>query len=494
MPALSLSSTAPDKIRADALIVGLFASDDAKAPPVAATPGLDAVAAAAAGIGATGRPGEVTTVPTPDGFAARRVVTVGLGPEDAVDAEAVRRAAGATARAVAGLDKAHSLLGLLDLEAAAQGHLLGAYQFTAYKTPKKPAVNKVSLAVPRADKAMRAVVDRARVTASAVIRARDFVNTAPNELSPEVFADRASRAARAAGLTVQVMTEKALERGGYGGVLGVGSGSSRPPRMLRITHSPEAAKKATPKVALVGKGVTFDSGGLSLKPAAGMDKMTSDMAGAAAVIATMIAVAELDLPLRVTATVPMVENLPSASSYRPGDVLTMRGGKTVLVLNTDAEGRLILADAITRACEDDPDYLLETSTLTGAQMVALGAQTMGVMGSPTLRDRVAGLGREVGEDAWAMPLPPALRRGLDSSLADLANVSGNRWGGMLVAGHFLSEFVADGVTWAHLDVAGPSFHSGKPDGYTVAGGTGVPVRTLLATLEELASGTDLRDT
>ncbi len=493
MPKLSLSSTAPDKVRADALIVGLVTAAEPDGVPRSATPGLDAVATAAAGIGATGKAGQVVTIPAPDGFAVSRVVTVGLGAEEHIDAEAVRRAAGSASRAVTGLGRAHSLLGLLDLSAAAEGHALGAYVFTTYKEPGDPPIGNMTLAVPRADKAMRTVLDRARITAGAVARARDFVNTAPNELSPEIFASRAADAARAAGLTVQVMTEKSLERGGYGGILGVGSGSTRPPRLLRITHTPKGATKNAPTVALVGKGVTFDSGGLSLKPAAGMDKMTSDMAGAAAVIATMIAVAESELPLAVTATVPMVENLPSGSSYRPGDVLTMRGGKTVLVLNTDAEGRLILADAIVRACEDEPDYLLETSTLTGAQMVALGAGTMGVMGSEKLRDRVAELGREAGEDAWAMPLPPALRKGLDSPLADLANVSDNRWGGMLVAGHFLASFVADGVTWAHLDVAGPSFHSGRPHGYTVAGGTGVPVRTLLATLEELANGADLHD-
>jgi leucyl aminopeptidase len=217
-----------------------------------------------------------------------------------------------------------------------------------------------------------------------------------------------------------------------------------------------------------------------------MDHMTSDMAGAAAVVATVIAAAALKLPVAVTATVPMAENLPSGSSYRPGDVLRHRGGRTVHVLNTDAEGRLVLADAIVRACEDKPDYLLETSTLTGAQVVALGNRTMGVMGTPELRDRVAELAREVGEGGWAMPLPEELREGLESPLADLSNVSGDRAGGMLVAGHYLATFVADGVAWAHLDVAGPAFNTGKAYGYTAEGGTGVPVRTLLATLADLA--------
>lgn len=489
MPKLSLSATAIERVRCDALIVGVCSQPGEGGGLRAATAVPASITETAASLGATGKRGETTVFLAPD-VAATRVVTVGLGSGATPDAETIRFAAGAASRACAGFAKVVSTLGLVDLEAAAQGHVLGAYEFDTYKARSTKPVGAVVLAVGKADRAARATLDRATFTAEAVIRARDFVNTAPNDLSPVTFADQAAVAAREAGLAVQVLTEKALERGGFGGILGVGSGSVRPPRLVRITYRPTKSKTS---VALVGKGVTFDSGGLSLKPAAGMENMTSDMAGAAAVIATVIAASQLELPLEVTATVPMAENLPSGSSYRPGDVLRMRGGKTVHVLNTDAEGRLILADAITRACEDKPDYLLETSTLTGAQMVALGSTTMGVMGSPTLRDRVAALGREIGEDAWAMPLPPSLRKGLDSSVADLANVSPNRWGGMLVAGHFLSEFVADGVTWAHLDVAGPAFHGGRANGYTAKGATGVPVRTLLATLGDLASGNDLRD-
>jgi leucyl aminopeptidase len=266
-------------------------------------------------------------------------------------------------------------------------------------------------------------------------------------------------------------------------VLGVGVGSTRPPRIVRLHYK---GPKARAKVALVGKGITFDTGGISLKPPADMDQMTSDMSGAAAVVATVVLAAKLRYPLEVTATVPMAENMPSGSAYRPGDVLNMYGGKTVEVLNTDAEGRLILADAIVRACEDQPDYLIETSTLTGAQLVALGSRTMGVMGSDEFRDRVAGLGQGVGEGAWAMPLPEELRAEIDSKLADLANVAGSRWGGMLVAGVFLREFVADGVQWAHLDVAGPAYNTRGPWGYTAKGGTGVPVRTMAAVLADIA--------
>jgi leucyl aminopeptidase len=218
-----------------------------------------------------------------------------------------------------------------------------------------------------------------------------------------------------------------------------------------------------------------------------MDHMTSDMSGAAAVVATTVLAARLELPVAVTATVPMAENMPSDTAYRPGDVLRMYGGRTVEVLNTDAEGRLVLADAIVRAAEDDPDYLIETSTLTGAQMVALGLRTAGVMGSDEFRDRVAAHARACGEDGWAMPLPEHIRPDLDSRVADLANVTGARWGGMLVAATFLREFVPAGLPWAHIDIAGPAFNQGKAYGYTGKGGTGVPVRTLFSVLQDIAA-------
>jgi leucyl aminopeptidase len=285
------------------------------------------------------------------------------------------------------------------------------------------------------------------------------------------------------GVEVEVLDESELAAAGYGGILGVGTGSSRPPRLVRLRHThPEATKH----VALVGKGITFDTGGISIKPAANMDHMTSDMSGAACVVAAVCVAAEQNLAVNVTATVPMAENMPSGTAYRPGDVLTMYGGKTVEVLNTDAEGRLILGDAIVRACEDGPDYLVETSTLTGAQTVALGARTAGVMGTEALRDRVTEAAAGVGEGAWAMPLPEELRGDLDSRVADIANVTGHRFGGMLVAGLFLREFVADGVPWAHIDIAGPAFNTGSPHGYTPKGGTGLPVRTLVAVLADVA--------
>jgi leucyl aminopeptidase len=386
----------------------------------------------------------------------------------------------------------------LHLEAAVEGLILGGYQMHEFRSPKTApkeaaltAVTALSSAAGAKAKAAKAKAAKAVAVAEAVATARDLVNTPPSHLHPDEFARRAKDLGSAAGLAVEILDEKALAKAGYGGIIGVGKGSANPPRLVRLTYrgakNAKGRKGTAPVVALIGKGITFDTGGISIKPAASMHHMTSDMAGAAAVIATVVLAARLQLPLDVIATVPMAENMPSATAQRPGDVLTQYGGTTVEVLNTDAEGRLILADAIVRACEDSPDYLIETSTLTGAQTIALGARIPGVMGSDEFRDRVAALSQAVGENGWPMPLPDELKDDLKSTVADLANISGQRFAGMLVAGVFLREFVAEGVQWVHLDIAGPSYNTGGPWGYTGKGGTGVPVRTLLATLEDIAA-------
>jgi len=487
MTRLSLTTAAPATAKADALVVGIYSgSGGSDAGP---TSPFDAVAAAVAAVGGKGKAGEVTVLPGTGLAAAGRVIAVGLGDPAKITGEIVRKAAGAASRKLAGLGRVVSTLGSVDLTAAAEGHLLGAYVFDRYKEPSDAPVVEIALVVPSAAKPAKEVLRRAVVTAEAVALARDLVNTPPNDLFPASFAERASAAAGEAGLKVDVLDEKALTKGGYGGILAVGGGSTRKPRLVRVAYKPA---KAVASVALVGKGITFDSGGLSIKPAANMDHMTSDMSGAAAVVATAIAAAVLELPVAVTAYAALAENLPSGSAYRPGDVITHYAPKgerprTSHVLNTDAEGRLVLVDAIARATEDRPDYLLETSTLTGAQVVALGTRTMGVMGTESLRDRVAQLAREVGEGGWAMPFPEELREGLDSPIADIANVAGKPAGGMLLAGIFMQEWVPDDLPWAHLDVAGPAFNSGGAYGYTGPGGTGVPVRTLLATLADIAA-------
>ncbi|MFC6012989.1 leucyl aminopeptidase [Nocardia lasii] len=438
-------------------------------------------------VGAKGKPEELTRVPAPAGLDnVTSVLAVGLGSAEKLDAEQVRRSAGVAGRALSGTELVATTLSGLDLGAAAEGFYLGAYTFPTFKAksapkPDEQPVVRVELLVPEPEFGTLELL-RAQLTAEAVATARDFVNTPPSALYPAEFADRARLLAEAAGLEVEILDENDLAAGGYGGIIGVGQGSSRPPRLVRITYA-----GGDKKIALVGKGITFDTGGISIKPAANMENMTSDMAGAAAVIATVLLAARLGLPVTVTATVPMAENMPSATAQRPGDVLTQYGGTTVEVINTDAEGRLILADAIVRAVEDEPDYLIDVATLTGAQMVALGTRTPGVMGTEEFRDRVAAISRAVGENGWAMPLPAELRADINSKVADLANVAPHRWGGMLSAALFLKEFVPEGLPWAHLDVAGPAYNTGGPFGYIGKGGTGVPVRTLISVIEQIGA-------
>ncbi|WP_291085421.1 leucyl aminopeptidase [Dietzia sp. UBA5065] len=493
-PDLASLEAVTTPVESDVVVVGIAADSDAgkDAAPVVVAPGLSADAAAALGalaraVGAPTKVGSTTRLPAPEGVPGGSVILVGLGSAGAeVTDEVLRRAAGAAARACRGLGAALVLLDADRTEAVALGAGLGSFRpakVTA-KTDRDDDEEPDSLRVFVAGGGTAAVT-RAATIAECVGLARDLVNTPPNLLYPGSFADRAAALATDAGLEVEVLDEAALAAGGFGGILAVGGGSSRGPRLVRLTHR---GAEGRPTVALVGKGVTFDTGGISIKPAAGMEQMTMDMGGAAAVVATVILAARLGLELTVVATVPMAENMPSSTAYRPGDVLTMYGGTTVEVQNTDAEGRLILADAIVRACEDSPSHLVDTATLTGAQMVALGKRTPGVMGTEGFRDRVAELSREVGEGGWPMPLPEELRDGLDSEVADLTNVTPHRWGGMLSAGLFLSEFVADGVEWAHIDVAGPAYNDGGPEGYLPKGGTGVPVRTMLAVLEDIAAG------
>jgi leucyl aminopeptidase len=374
-----------------------------------------------------------------------------------------------------------------ELSAVSEGALLGAYAFLRYRTVEdswKPPVQRFTVATPmKRDSTTRAAVERARVVADAVNLTRDLVNTAPSDLRPADFAAATVSACAEDGLDVEVLDEKYLRKHGYGGILGVGQGSNSPPRLVRVAWRHRRAKQ---HVALVGKGITFDSGGLSLKPTDGMKTMKCDMGGAAAVIAVTRAVARLSLPVNVTAWAPMAENMPSGSAQRPSDVLTIYGGKTVEVLNTDAEGRLILADVLARASEDQPDVILDVATLTGAAIVALGYRTAAIMANDDdLRQRVHDAANRAGELIWPMPLPEELRKSLDSGVADLANI-GERWGGALTAGLFLREFVGEGIRWAHLDIAGPAFNEKEPYGYTPKGGTGAAVRTLITVIEDYA--------
>jgi len=491
----SLALTGPDvaDAKTDVLLIG--AAKGAKGLALAA--GNAAVDKALGGrlvktlgdLGFTGAEDESVRIPTMGATGATSVVVVGLGDAKKVTAETLRRAAGTGVRAAAGVRRLTTTLALggddAALRAVCEGALLGAYDFTRFRNAslegRKEPVQQVTVATPDPKgKASAAAAKRAETVANAVALARDLTNTPPGDLHPADLADIAQTEGGKAGCQVDVMDEKALRKGGYGGILGVGQGSANPPRLVRIAYTGKGASRT---LAYVGKGVTFDSGGISIKPAASMEWMKSDMAGAAAVLASLTAIARLGLPINVTGWIPTAENMPSGAAIRPGDVLTMYRGKRVEVLNTDAEGRLILADAITRAAEDKPDLIVDAATLTGAQLVALGARTAGVMSNDDdLRSRIVAASETAGEMMWPMPLPAELRKSIDSDVADITN-TGDRYGGMLVGGMFLKEFVAEGLPWAHIDVAGPAYNTNDPWGYTPKGGTGVPVRTFVQLAE-----------
>lgn len=498
--ALTLSTSSGAALRADAVVIGV--TKGAKGPEVAA--GAEAVDAAFDGklaatlelLGASGGEGEVTKLPAPSGVKSAVVLAVGLGetPADGAgyDAEALRRAAGAAARALSGTKKAAFALPAEDaasVEAVATGALLGAYAYTAYRVDSaggKGPLGEVALvgAKPR-DKAHKAAAERATAVAEEVNRARDLINMPPNDLNPKAFAAAVQAAGKEHGLKVEVLDEKALVKGGFGGIMGVGRGSATPPRLVKVAYTHPKAKKT---VALVGKGITYDSGGISLKPPGHNETMKCDMAGAAAVFATVVAAAKLGVQVNVTGWLALAENMPGGNATRPGDVLRMYSGKTVEVLNTDAEGRLVLADALARASEENPDAIVDVATLTGAMVLALGNRTFAIMSNDDgFRTALHETATESGEQAWPMPMPPELLKAMDSPVADIANM-GERMGGGLVAGLFLQEFVGEGITWAHLDIAGPAFHEGAPYGYTPKGGTGSAIRTLVRLVEKAAAG------
>jgi len=493
MTTLSLVTSA-DLSAADAIVVGTVATESGIALDAGGAP-IDRLLKgrllpALKALDASGRPDEVVKIPTLGLADVPLVIATGLGKGDVrtLSPESVRRAVGAALRSTSSLKRVAIAIGggtdVTIVGAIAEGALLGSYRFTRFKSSAKTnALRRVDVAVSNATHAgARAELRRVKVIGEAVNNVRDLVNTPANVLNPVTFADYARERGNATGLEVEVLDERALKRGSYGGILGVGGGSATPPRLVRLAWRPARPRA---KVALVGKGITFDTGGLDLKTAM-MAQMKSDMSGAAAIIETVAAAARLKLPVEVIATVPMAENAVGAGSYRPADVLTMHDGRTVEVDNTDAEGRIVLADAILRAVEDDPAYLIEISTLTGGQMVALGTHTTGAMGSEEFRDRVVAIGTKAGESLWPMPLPDHLRSWLDSSIADITNLPKERWASMLVGGVFLREFVPAGLPWVHLDIAGPAFLNAA-SGYNAKGGTGVMVRTLIAALGELGA-------
>jgi leucyl aminopeptidase len=444
----------------------------------------------------TGRFGDAFTVPTLGRGRAGTVMLLGLGKKENADADTIRRAVGKVApraaryrTVAASLPQAARGRWQEAVQAFVEGLLLGSYRFDRYKVRpieedgERPQLDRVSvLGSSRWDtRGAREAIRRGEIFSEATAWARDLVNIPALDATPEFLASEARKMASQVGLKSKTWTKAELQRGGFGGILGVGRGSENQPRMIELTH----AGGSGPPVALTGKGVTFDSGGLSIKDAHGMEWMKADMAGAATVLATMRAIAELKPKVNVIAAIPSAENMPGGSSIRPGDVLTHRGGKTSEVLNTDAEGRLILADSLAYLIEKKPRSVVDMATLTGACMIALGEEIWGVMGSDRrVIDDLLASGREAGEPGWELPLWSRYRKQIESSVADVKNI-GQRWGGAITAALFLKEFVGD-VPWAHMDIAGTAFAE-RPGDYWPKGATGNPVRTVIRYVERQAA-------
>lgn len=447
-------------------------------------------------MGATGKPDEVIKIPTA-GF--QLLVFTGLGKASRKYAhEVLRRSAGAATRSLAGNEAIAFSLPTVDLhsvEAIAEGAVLGSYLFEEFKGKtkgdQKAPVTSITVHTSFAKSPdAKPISQRAIIIGEYTSMVRDLVNTPPSHLHPVSFAEAMKNAvAKAggekAGLKISILNEKQLKAQGFGGIIGVGQGSVNPPRLVHISYTPKKAKK---KFSFVGKGITFDTGGLNLKAGLGMEAMKCDMAGAAAACAATLAIAALKLPVTVHTWAPLAENMVSDTATRPGDILTIYGGKTVEVLNPDAEGRLILADALVKACEEkDLDGIIDVATLTGAQTIALGTRTSAVMtNNDGISQRFLTAAQESGESFWPMPLPEEMRPSLESPVADLANM-GESMGKMLVAGLFLQEFVPSHLPWLHLDIASPAYNETGAFGYTPKGGTGVAMRSLIRFIENAAN-------
>jgi leucyl aminopeptidase len=495
---IDVLSASPLKHPSPALVIGCFedARDDLFTACDAALDGC--LGRLAASREFSGKVNTTRLLHTLDRLPVERLLLVGLGKRAEMDDERLRQASGNAVQAlrsarVASFATALHLSGAggTALEAVCEGALLGGYAFELYKTKDRDerfSFEGMTLLLPKGAtiKEARARIERTATLCRGVQLARDLVSQPGNVVTPAFLADTAREMAARHNLECRVYEYEELEKLGMNALLAVGKGSAEAPRLVVLEYR-GAGDRSRP-VVLVGKGITFDSGGLSIKAAQGMEWMKSDMSGAAVVVATVIAAARLRIPLNLIAYAALAENMPSGTAQRPSDVLKIYGGKTVEVLNTDAEGRLVLADALARSGADEPDVLVDVATLTGSQLIALGARVGAIMSNDdTLRAHIHNAANRAGEQLWPMPLPDELRKSLDSDIADIANM-GERYGGMLVAGLFLRDFVPAGVRWAHLDIAGPAFNQGEAYGYTPKGGTGVPLRTLLTLAEDLAAG------
>lgn len=493
MPTFTFSSIAPADAEVDLLVLPVFKGP--KAGPgvadVSKALGQDLVAACKRA-NIKGKMGEMLTVPTLGRIGAPAVLLIGLGERSKVGVDQVRRAAGRASSRMRGFSTVATTLTQAArpadaaVQAAVEGALLGSYSFDRYKSSKtggakkdrakEPKLREVQLLGKSGEaRGAKVAIGRAQIIAESVSWARDLVNTPAGDMPPETLAAEARKMAKAAGLKIKVWTPAELERGGMGGILGVGQGSERPPRLIELSYDGGRAGQAP--IGLVGKGITFDSGGLSIKDAKNMEWMKADKGGASAMLGAMRAIALLKVKINVVAAIPCAENMPSGSATKPGDVLHHRNGKTSEVLNTDAEGRLVLADALALLAERKPAAIIDAATLTGACMVALGDQVYGVMGNDAglVRDVLAA-GKRAGEPGWELPLWDGYRSQIDSGIADIKNI-GSRYGGAITAALFLKEFVGD-TPWVHLDVAGTAYAESTGD-YWPKGATGSPARTVI---------------
>lgn len=463
----------------DVLVVGLRSTDDG---PLVHAPGLgaaelDTLTALARSVDAEGGIDSCWRQGAPAGMSVSSVLFTGLGSEE-VTADRLREAAGFAALQTS---KAPRLVVALaesgdDLKAVVEGTLLGSHRTTKPGKPATQAPPEIAFLGHLED----AQVHHAVVAAEAVWRVRDLVTMPPNFLNPASFVEQVTQMAQGSSIEIEVYDEKRVAAEGLGGINAVGQGSLNPPRLMILRYQPA---QPTRHVALVGKGITFDSGGLSLKAPNAMVGMKYDMTGAAVMAASTLAARALGGSIAVTAYLCLAENMPSGSASRPNDVITIKGGKTVEILNTDAEGRLVMADGLSLASALNPDLIIDIATLTGAARIALGERYAGLMGTAEGVAEIEGAAATTGEKVWAMPLPSELRALLSSDVADIANAKpGEVLGGMLLAGVFLREFVGEGIPWAHLDIAGPANNSSSAFGFTPKGASGALTRTILSVL------------
>lgn len=491
MTEYSFSTASVAEVKADVLVLPVFQGPEPG-------PGVKEVKLAEAYSDAklTGKRGEnlLVTRRGGDRFAAGAVLLVGVGPKKEFSLTRARQAAAKAARAVSRFGSVATTLAQAAgrandeaVQAVVEGYFLGSYRFDRYRSKKEDASKIRRVAVLGGAKwdakACRAAAARATIIADAVCWARDLVNTPAGDMPPAEIARQAQRMARAQGLTCKVWTEAELKKGGFGGILGVGQGSVNPPRMIELSYKGAGSKQP---IALTGKGIAFDSGGLSIKDAKNMETMKDDMGGAASILATFKVIAQLKPKINVIAAIPCSENMPGGRAQKPGDVITHRGGKTSEVLNTDAEGRLVLADALAYLVEKKPSSIVDTATLTGACVVALGESITGAFGNDKALIRaLVDAGEATGEPIWEMPLFRDYRPQIESAIADVKNI-GERWGGAITAALFLEEFVGD-MPWVHLDIAGPAFAERGTD-LSPRGATGTPVRALVHYVLAQAAG------